>query len=322
MKAFNVVDQLAALAHLGRLDLFRLLVRRAPDAVAAGEIAAALGVRATTLSNQLSQLESAGLIRSSREGRSIRYQADLDAAGALLGFLAADCCKGRPEVCQPIAAPFLRRAVWDRSWDGEGGGEKRDLETQASQDDLRRNVLFLCTGNSARSIFAEAILRGAAPDRFGARSAGAQPRGAIDPDAAAVLEHFGHDVSGLASKGWEAFLGPAAPTFDFVFTVCDDAANAACPVWPGQPISAHWGVPDPAAAEGATRRAAFEAAYRQLERRISTFAELPFARLGPIELQRELDAIGQSAGARTPVPASDPASSQARLTQTARKAAR
>ena len=158
------------------------------------------------------------------------------------------------------------------------------------------NVLFLCTGNSARSILCEAILNGDGGGRFRAFSAGSQPRGEVHPYALDLLKQLGHPVDGLRSKNWDEFAGPGAPQLDFVFTVCDNAANEVCPIWPGQPMSAHWGIPDPAAAEGneAERRLAFADAYRMLNNRIGAFISLPIASLDRMSLKRKLDAIGNT----------------------------
>lgn len=157
------------------------------------------------------------------------------------------------------------------------------------------NVLFLCTGNSARSILAEAILRDAGKGHFNALSAGSQPKGEVHPFALDLLRQLGHATDGLRSKSWDEFARPGAPQLDFVFTVCDNAANEVCPIWPGQPMTAHWGVPDPAAAEGseAERRAAFAHAYRMLRNRIMAFASLPLAAFDRLSLTAKLAAIGK-----------------------------
>lgn len=156
------------------------------------------------------------------------------------------------------------------------------------------NVLFLCTGNSARSIFGEAILNRVGQGRFRAFSAGSHPKGEVHPFTRDLLEKLNHDVSGARSKSWDEFADAGAPALDFVFTVCDDAAGETCPIWPGQPMTAHWGVPDPAAAEGteAERRLAFADAYRMLNNRISIFVNLPLASLDRLTLQQRLDEIG------------------------------
>lgn len=162
--------------------------------------------------------------------------------------------------------------------------------------DRIHNVLFLCTGNSARSILAEAIMQREGLGKFKAFSAGSQPRGEIHPVAAHVLEIMNFDASKFRSKIWDEFAVPDAPKLDFVFTVCDNAANEVCPIWPGQPMSAHWGVPDPAAVEGsqAEIHAAFFDTYRMLSNRIGIFVNLPFAALDGLSLQSRLDAIGKT----------------------------
>jgi arsenate reductase len=161
------------------------------------------------------------------------------------------------------------------------------------------NVLFLCTGNSARSIIAESILDRAGKGRFRAFSAGSQPKPHVNPHTLALLRQLGYDTAALRSKSWSEFAAPGAPRLDFVFTVCDNAAGEACPVWPGQPITAHWGIPDPAAAEGSEVEiaAAFNDAYRMLERRIELFLALPIDRLDRMVLRRRLKEIGAGEGA-------------------------
>ena len=161
------------------------------------------------------------------------------------------------------------------------------------------NVLFLCTGNSARSIMAEAILNRDGRGRFKAFSAGSHPKGKINPYALDLLRKFNYDVSTLHSKSWAEFAKPGAPELDFVFTVCDNAAGEACPLWPGQPITAHWGIPDPAVAQGtdAEIALAFKDAYRMLNRRIELFLALPIEKLDRLVLTTRLKEIGRSAGA-------------------------
>lgn len=156
------------------------------------------------------------------------------------------------------------------------------------------NMLFLCTGNSARSIIAEAILNRVGQGRFKAYSAGSQPKGEVHPYTLRLLKTMNHDVSFARSKNWEEFAVSGAPQMDFVFTVCDSAANEACPVWPGQPMTAHWGLPDPAAAEGteAEKHLAFDDTYRMLNNRLSIFTSLPMASLDRLALQKRLDDIG------------------------------
>jgi len=165
--------------------------------------------------------------------------------------------------------------------------------------DTPYNVLFLCTGNSARSIIAEAILNREGRGKFRAFSAGSDPKGAVNPHTIRLLQRLNHDTSALRSKSWEEFAQPGAPKLDFVFTVCDDAAGESCPVWPGQPMTAHWGIPDPAAAPDtdAEIAVAFNDAYRMLNQRIGIFVALPMQSLDTLTLQARLRDIGRMAGA-------------------------
>jgi protein-tyrosine-phosphatase len=175
----------------------------------------------------------------------------------------------------------------------------------SSKSETPLNVLFLCTGNSARSIMAEAILNRLGGGKFAAYSAGSAPKGKVNPLTIAVLKKSNYDLSNLRSKSWEEFAKDDSPNLDFVFTVCDNAANETCPIWPGQPMSAHWGVPDPAIAEGsdAERALAFADSYRMLYQRISIFVSLPLGNLTKLSLQKHLDEIGRSE--RMPVKQAD-----------------
>jgi protein-tyrosine-phosphatase/DNA-binding transcriptional ArsR family regulator len=260
-------ERLAALGHPARLAAFRLLARRAPQGVPASEIAEALAVGASTLSAHLDQLVRAGLIRRTRHGRFIHYALDVGGAGDLVAYLLGDCCRGRPDIAD-AALPE---------------------EASDPMPETVFNVLFVCTGNSARSIFAEAIMRRDGEGRFNAFSAGTRAYSELNPRALAVLEANGYPTDG-------------APRFDFVFTVCDLSANEECPPWPGQPISAHWGVPDPVAVQGteAEQAHAFNEAFRMLRQRIHAFIALPMASLGRISLQRMVDDIGQDKPLPTP----------------------
>ena len=161
------------------------------------------------------------------------------------------------------------------------------------------NVLFLCTGNTARSIVAESILRKDGARRFRAFSAGSHPKGVVNPVALRILEHYGFPTEGLRSKSWNEFATPDAPPLDFVFTVCDNAAGEVCPVWPGQPMTAHWGIEDPAAVEGSDleKERAFVLALRYLRNRISVFASLPIKSLDEVALSNRLRDIGRMEGA-------------------------
>lgn len=158
------------------------------------------------------------------------------------------------------------------------------------------NVLFLCTHNSARSIIAECVINRLGNGRFKGYSAGSQPSGRVHPYALDLLRQLNYDTSGLRSKPWDEFAAPGAPQLDFVFTVCDNAANEPCPVWPGQPMSAHWGLPDPSAVEGkeSERRFAFADTHRMLFQRISIFTALPLESLDRLSLQKRLDDIGRA----------------------------
>ncbi|MEA2992280.1 MAG: hypothetical protein QOD40_1200 [Alphaproteobacteria bacterium] len=159
-------------------------------------------------------------------------------------------------------------------------------------------VLFLCTGNSARSVLAEAILNHVGAGKFHAFSAGSQPKGSVHPQTIRLLEKLGYDAANLRSKSWDEFAKPDAPPFDFIFTVCDNAAGESCPVWPGKPATAHWGIPDPAEAKGTDAEigVAFADAYRMLAQRISAFTALPIKSLDMVTLQAKLRELGRMEG--------------------------
>mgnify|MGYP000580065222 CR=1 FL=1 len=271
-----ILTRLDTLGHPGRMAVFRLLMRRLPDAVPAGAIGRALGIKPSTLSVYLSALASAGLIDQRREGTSLLYRARTQAAGEIVDFLFNDCCRGRPETCAPLGRPLQ--------------------QGHSAMPDRKYNVLFICTGNSARSIFAETLLRDAAGDRFDVFSAGTRPYSQLNPFALEVLKAKGHDTSALRAKNVSEFTSPDAPQMDFVFTVCDQAANEDCPAWDGQPISAHWGMPDPVKAEGtdAQKSLAFQQAYGALRNRILAFTALPLGTLDRISLQQAVDDIALS----------------------------
>lgn len=267
----------ATLGHPGRLAVFRLLMRFAPQGVRPTEIAKALGLKPNTLSHHLADLSAAGLVAVRREGRSLFYAVDLDTTEALIGYLALDVGRARPDL---LSALHHRK--------------------DAAMHDTNFAVLFLCTGNSARSIFAEALLRDLGQGRFHAFSAGARPGTAPNPFALEVLQRNGHDISTLRSKHVAEFQGPGSVAMDFVFTVCDTAAAEECPPWPGQPITGHWGLPDPVKATGtdAERALVFAQTYAALRRRIAAFVELPFDSLSRLALQSRVDAIGTATAAR------------------------
>jgi len=163
-------------------------------------------------------------------------------------------------------------------------------------DAKKFNILFLCTGNSARSILAEAIMNKVGEDRFHAYSAGSHPRGEVNPNALSLLKRLDHPTEGMRSKSWDEFSGPDAPKLDFVITVCDDAAGEVCPAWPGQPMTAHWGMPDPAAVEGTDVEIAlaFAETYRMLNNRLGAFANLKLSALDRMSLQSKMNEIGKS----------------------------
>lgn len=281
MKDDDAIAALAALAQGHRLDAFRLLMGAGPDGLPAGEIAERLGVGPSSLSFHLAQLERAGLVSARRDRQRIIYRVEIGAMSRLVTFLTRDCCNGSPEICgMPSGRPAGRTDI---------------EEDRRMTGDRLFNVLFLCTGNTARSIMAEAILGRIAGGRFRAFSAGSHPRGEVHPFTLDLLRKEGLPINGLRSKNWDEFTAPGAPEMDFVFTVCDTIAGEKCPVWAGWPMTAHWGVPDPVAVEGteAERRFAFADAYRMLSRRIGIFANLPVEALDRMSLQRRLDSIGE-----------------------------
>ena len=256
------------LGHPQRIEVFRLLVRRYPDALAAGEIALALDVKPSTLSVYLNALLRAGLLAQERRGTSLLYQARIDAMQGALAFLIDDCCKGRTDLCVP---------------------------NPEAQPQARQNVLFLCTANSARSLFAEAILHRLAGDSFAAFSAGTHPAVKPNKNAIEVLLAKGYDTGPLQSKSTAELLAKEAPKMDFVFTLCDQAANEDCSVWHGAPITSHWGLPDPAGVRGsdADISGAFHAAFETIYQRVHRFVALPFETLDRASRQRAVDTIAR-----------------------------
>lgn len=272
MEIETAAHAFATLGHPGRLALFRLLMRFAPQGVRPTEIAQAMGCRQNTLSHHLAELAGAGLIRATRNGRSLHYSVDLPRAETLLGYLALDVGRARPDLMPTLPAALPEVPMTDRVF----------------------NVLFLCAGNSARSIFAEALLRDLGAGRFNAHSAGTRPGSQLNPFALDVLHRNGHATDDLRAKHVGTFQTPDAPAMHFVFTVCDSAAAEECPPWPGQPITAHWGLPDPVKAQGtdAEKGLVFAQTYAALRRRIAAFVALPFEQLNRLALQTRVDAIG------------------------------
>lgn len=263
----------ATLGHPDRLAVFRLLMRFAPRGVRPTEIVEALGLKTNTLSHHLADLTSAGLVQVERQGRSLFYSVDLYTTEGLIGYLALDVGRARPDLLSSLTAS--------------------DKET-LTMGDKTCNVLFICSGNSARSLFAETLLRDLGRGKFTAFSAGTRPGTSPNPFALEVLERNGHDTSVLRSKDISEFQRPGAPVMDFVFTVCDMAAAEECPPWQGQPITGHWGLPDPIKAIGtdAEKALVFAQTYGALRRRVSAFVELPFSSLDRLSLQSRVDAIG------------------------------
>lgn len=270
MEQIAAATAFATLGHPDRLLVFRLLMRFAPQGVRPTEMAEALSLKPNTLSHHLADLVASGLVQVERQGRSLFYTVNLAAASALIGYLALDVGRARPEVMASVMVP--------------------QRETPA----MAYNVLFICSGNSARSIFAEALLRDLGGAKFAAYSAGTRPGSALNPFALDVLARNGHSTAALRSKHIAEFQQPGAAPMDFVFTVCDTAAAEECPPWPGQPITGHWGLPDPVKAEGteAERALVFAQTYGALRRRIAAFVALPFASLDRMALQTRVDAIG------------------------------
>jgi protein-tyrosine-phosphatase/DNA-binding transcriptional ArsR family regulator len=276
----DAVAVLGALAQPTRLEIFRLLMRYRPHGLAAGDIGRLLAVAHNTLSSHLAALEQVGLLMSRREGRHIIFAAQAARADALLAFLGDSCCSERPAACAASVDAIPARR-----------------ETVANDRPLR--VLVVCTGNSARSIMAEAVLNREGLGRIQAFSAGSRPQEAPHPLALSLLSDLGYDVSAMRSKSWDEFLGEKAAELDLVITVCDDAAETACPTFPGAPMQIHWGLDDPAAAAGPqeAKRAAFLRSYRDLTARVTAFVNLPFEEMTLGELAPVLQAIGRMDGA-------------------------
>ncbi len=275
MEHNRAAHSFATLGHPDRLSVFRLLMRFAPHGVRPTEIALSLGLKQNTLSHHLADLTASGLVRVERHGRSLHYSVDLDVTEDLIGYLALDVGRARPDLLGPLLAPQKDRIMLDTDFD----------------------VLFICSGNSARSIFAEALLRDLGKGKFQAFSAGARPNTELNPITLDILQRNGHDLTGLRSKHISEFQQPGAIVMDFVFTVCDTAAAEECPPWPGQPITGHWGLPDPVKAHGteAEKALVFAQTYATLRRRIAAFVALPFESLSRMSLQSRVDGIGSDA---------------------------
>ncbi|GGC58768.1 ArsR family transcriptional regulator [Siccirubricoccus deserti] len=267
----------AALGQGTRLDLLRILLDAGPSGLAAGEVAGRLGVPPSTLSFHLRALDQAGLIAATRQGRSLIYAVQFARLRALLAFLAEACCGGEPERCGDLG---------------------RMLDTFTRENTTMQqpafSVLFLCTHNSARSIMAEAIMTKLAPGRFAAFSAGSDPSPAGPlPEVMSLLKTLGHDVSGLRSKSWNEYTGPAAPKMDFVLTLCDTLHGQICPDFGTTVITGAWPLPDPAKFSGslAERGTLLNEVYAGLRRRLEAFTSLPFASLDRMALKARVDEL-------------------------------
>jgi protein-tyrosine-phosphatase/DNA-binding transcriptional ArsR family regulator len=276
MEQYDATLAFATLGQTGRLSVFRMLMRFAPHGVRPTEIADSLGLKPNTLSHYLSDLAACGLITSRRDGRALYYAVNLPRTEALIAYLALDLGRARPDLLSPILA-------------------SRHRTTAMPQNPF--NVLFICSGNSARSIFAEALMRDLGKGRFIAHSAGLHPNSQLNPFALDVLVRNGHATDDMRSKHIGEYQTADAPIMDFVFTVCDTSAAEECPPWPGQPITGHWGLPDPVKATGtdAEKALVFAQTYGALRRRIAAFAELPFDSLSRMSIQAKVDAIGTDA---------------------------
>jgi arsenate reductase len=276
MDSENAAAGFMALGQGTRLDVLRALLIAGPSGLAAGEIAARLGVPASTLSFHLRTLEEAGLVAPTRHGRSLIYAAQVARLRALVAFLAEACCGGDPARCGDLHRLF--------DTDGE----------TASMEKPSFNVLFLCTRNSARSIMAEAILNRIGAGRFRASSAGSAPSetGPL-PEVLSQLKALGHDVSTLRSKSWDEFTGPGAPRIDFVIALCDTLAGQVCPDFGATTVTAAWPLPDPAkfAGTAAERATLLNELYAALHRRLQIFTSLPFASLDRMALKARVDEL-------------------------------
>jgi len=292
MTEAEALRALTALAQASRLQIFRQLVVMGPLGMTPGRLAEVLALSPTALSFHLKELTAAGLITQERDGRYLIYRAAFATMNALVAYLSLNCCDA--PACDQPPVP------------GQGASPAKpvllsDVSNPATPRSLAMpnhvmNVLFICTHNSARSIMAEALLNQLGAGRFRAFSAGSTPAGQVNPKAIELLQRHHFRVGELRSKDWAEFAKPGAPEMDFVLTVCDKAAGEVCPVWPGQPMSAHWGIPDPSAATGSAEHIdhAFTDAFLVLQRRISLFLNLPFEKLARLSLLKELQDIGTS----------------------------
>lgn len=270
MNKADVMAVLAALAQETRLDIFRMLVRRSPDGVPAGEIGERMKLPSPTLSFHLSNLKHSGLVASRRQSRTVLYDAKVRTLDNVVEYLSEHCGSGTKQ-------------------------SARSPRKNVKAHGVPMKVLFLCTRNSARSIMAECAMNRWSDGRFQAFSAGSNPSGNVDPTALQILEELEYETSALRSKNWDEFGRSDSAPLDFAFTLCDRAAAEVCPTWPGQPIRAHWGVSDPVALVGddEARHDAFLKTYYQLEQRIRIFTSLPIETLERFALERWVNEIGK-----------------------------
>ncbi|MEO9650022.1 MAG: helix-turn-helix domain-containing protein [Roseobacter sp.] len=272
MESLNIT-RLTALSHPGRLALFRLLVRRYPDEVPAGEIAQALGYKPNTASVYLSSLLASGLIANRRQGTSLLYRADLSVAEDLMQYLFSDCCRDRLDLNVPDA----------------------HLACAASQRSATKTVtvLFTCSGNASRSLCAQSILQDTAPDRYTVFSAGHHPAQTPNPAMLELLTSKGHQTASLRCDNIADFQQPTAPRIDIVITLCDRAAHEECPPWTGQPVTTHWGTTSLShhMKTGVGKAEACEEIYRNLATKIRSFSQLDLHTLHRPALQNALDRI-------------------------------
>lgn len=281
METKTALHALGALSHESRLAAYRQLIQAGPDGLSVGELRERLDLPPATLTAHLNVLRAAGLVQDQREGRVIRVRANYLQMNALMAYLSENCCAGGAG-CDP-APVCVPRACDPSSLSLQSG--------RHAMTDRTYNALFLCTGNSARSQMAEALLNFMSKGRIRAYSAGSHPADRVQPLAAQLIAALdpGH---ALRTKSWDKFAGPDAPVMDFVITVCDNAAGEACPIWPGHPATAHWGVPDPALTPDDP--AAFKNTWLTLRRRIDLLLALPLEKLDRLAQEQHLRQIAHT----------------------------
>lgn len=278
MDDHTAAQALGALSQVHRLMAFRALVVDGQGGLTPSELADHLGISSASMSFHLKELLRTGLVSQTRDGRHLIYRASFERMHGLLAFLTANCCEGQP--CEIAPEPI---------------SSTQPQPEEPFMADKTYNVLFLCTGNSARSILAEALMNHLGKAKgFRAYSAGSHPKGEVNPWALKTLASMHYPTDGFRSKAWDEFAQPGATQFDFVFTVCDQAAGEVCPVWPGQPITAHWGMPDPGEVVGtdAEIQQAFRNTFITLKRRIELMLALPMASLDRLAIHLEVKNIG------------------------------